>query len=499
MYIQRLKLMNFRCFQGEVVLDFKPGLNYFVGNNNCGKTTIFRAIQFLKSNGDKEKNLNKSCSSDAELSVELVLGGNDIKEIIKNDESLQKLSDYVSNENTLTLLRTSKSLEWTDSKNKIKRTEQKNLLILNPEIGVFENPTGIDKVAASVLDSQFVFSDLSVEEYQDFSKARLLGKIIDTATNEIRNSSIWINLMEAHKATFEGDEFKTAIKSIEADLERLLLDQYGESKINIQFTLPAEDSFMKNGTIQVTDNGVETEIKEKGTGMQRAFALSLIQLYATLQRNNFPSQKRPVFFFIDEPETFLHPVAQDKLLGSLSSLASSSQIFITTHSPYLLRNFDSKNHALKVFKRIYQEGDSSASAFSKVEISDGDLCRINSNDFGPSWAAINYFAFGLPSVELHIELFGELHKLLKGKNGVGAKISSVDQYFATLSGIPKTDGCHINTLDGSNCPVKADKTMPVYIRNFIDHPGELPYRKKPTIDEIAESIKFMFSLYQTLI
>ena len=46
----------------------------------------------------------------------------------------------------------------------------------------------------------------------------------------------------------------------------------------------------------------------------------------------------PTFFFIDEPETFLHPQAQDKLLDSLENISQNSQVFITTHSYDILSN-----------------------------------------------------------------------------------------------------------------------------------------------------------------
>jgi putative ATP-dependent endonuclease of the OLD family len=36
---------------------------------------------------------------------------------------------------------------------------------------------------------------------------------------------------------------------------------------------------------------------------------------------------------IEEPETFLHPSAQQDLLDSIKDLSEDNQIIITTHSP----------------------------------------------------------------------------------------------------------------------------------------------------------------------
>ncbi len=58
-------------------------------------------------------------------------------------------------------------------------------------------------------------------------------------------------------------------------------------------------------------------------------------------------------FFIDEPETFLHPKAQDKLIDSLNKISEKYQVFITTHSPYLLKKFDTRTQQINIF---FKEG-----------------------------------------------------------------------------------------------------------------------------------------------
>ena len=58
MYISKLKLNNFKGFAGELEFNFSEGINFLVGNNNCGKTTIFRAIEFLQNGGNEEDFIN---------------------------------------------------------------------------------------------------------------------------------------------------------------------------------------------------------------------------------------------------------------------------------------------------------------------------------------------------------------------------------------------------------------------------------------------------------
>jgi len=46
MYIARIRINNFRCFR-DAVIDFQPGLNVIIGENNAGKTTILKALSLV--------------------------------------------------------------------------------------------------------------------------------------------------------------------------------------------------------------------------------------------------------------------------------------------------------------------------------------------------------------------------------------------------------------------------------------------------------------------
>ena len=79
---------------------------------------------------------------------------------------------------------------------------------------------------------------------------------------------------------------------------------------------------------------------------------------------------------------------------------------------------------------------------------------------------INYLAFGVEKREYHIQLFGALHNTLcnmKGSN-VNNKIASIDQY---IKGRKEYDSEKHEREDAS---YNHYYTLPVFIRNAIDHP-----------------------------
>ena len=44
MNIQKIKITNFKCFEGTFELELNNGINILVGNNESGKSTILEAI-----------------------------------------------------------------------------------------------------------------------------------------------------------------------------------------------------------------------------------------------------------------------------------------------------------------------------------------------------------------------------------------------------------------------------------------------------------------------
>ena len=46
MYIARIRIQNYRCFRDSTI-EFQPGLNVIIGENNAGKTTLLKALALI--------------------------------------------------------------------------------------------------------------------------------------------------------------------------------------------------------------------------------------------------------------------------------------------------------------------------------------------------------------------------------------------------------------------------------------------------------------------
>lgn len=471
MYIREMKLHNFKGFSGDHKFTFSKGINFLIGNNNCGKTTVFRAVEFLQNGGDKDNFINKDKTEDY-VSVEVEIVGDNLKDFIENasDVNIKKYKSAIIDNGDCTF--SIKMIRSSDDTKKIK--------VYIPDQKKYENITGIDKAIKVLFDAQFVYSDLNNNDYQDFGKTKIIGRLIDGALSSFRDSEEWKEFRKAHERAFGENGLESQLINLEQEISRTLRDQYGEGALRIRFDLPAIDSFSKAGSLQLEDSGGLTDVSDKGTGMQRALALSLIQVYAS---SNSSDTERPIFFFIDEPETFLHPMAQDRLLDSLEGLSSKSQLFITTHSPYLLKKFKKNTHKMMIYGKD-KDGNN--------ELRDEGQTLNLFGESSPTWGEINYSAFGVLSVEFHNELYGFLQAKAIEENEKNYKEAGFDQWLVSKGVAKKKD---YTRLGGKGPCNKYKLTLPTYIRNLVHHP-ENTHNERYSNDELRESIEEMIEIMQ---
>ncbi|WP_241032933.1 ATP-dependent nuclease [Aeromonas hydrophila] len=256
--------------------------------------------------------------------------------------------------------------------------------------------------------------------------------------------------------------------------------QFGNANISFSFEDPQIEGFFKTAGI-IIDDGVSVPMREKGHGMQRAVALALLQVYAdaTSKASNAPISK-PFFLFIDEPEICLHPSGQTKLLEALMLISKTRQVFITTHSPFMLSSPKLKNSSLFIFKK-----DNNRNSISRADTSP-------MFPWSPSWGEISYKAYNLPTVDLHNELYGYLQELSEKHN-----VNAFDQWL-NENGI-QISKQWIREIKGTPQP-PVNSTLQTFIRNHIHHPENATMQaQKYTQAELVQSIREMENLLNSIL
>jgi hypothetical protein len=119
------------------------------------------------------------------------------------------------------------------------------------------------------------------------------------------------------------------------------------AEIDVEVTPPNIDDVFKANTQVWINDGVRTDIRRKGHGLQRALTFALIKVIsdnlkaerekAAPERAATRTVSASTYFILEEPELYLHPQAQRALFDSLVSLSESkNQVIMCTHASALI-------------------------------------------------------------------------------------------------------------------------------------------------------------------
>ncbi len=323
MKIAKIKIENFRSIKST---EFDcSSFNIFVGQNNCGKTNFFEAIEFFFNGVKKgvsvdDLKFKRNASNEILISIDFTdaLAG---AASMQNDSNRTKITNALGGSDVVSFVRT--------SENPSKRT----MIIAGQEV---RPGTGFD---AALNDFLPKFEYISTKQYYDsvakYGKTTPIGIMLSGVLSTIlQTNPQYLAFQEKFRQLFEEDdsEVKAQFDAMGTCVKLHLEKQFPDTtKVAFEVTAPVFDDLLKNFDTSI-DDGVETSAEEKGDGMQRALMLAIIQAYADYRKRNDDLGKSFIFF-IDEAELHLHPMAQRKLKNVLHILSQDTdQVFINTHS-----------------------------------------------------------------------------------------------------------------------------------------------------------------------
>ena len=286
LYISNIDINNFMSFNNKTI-KFKKGINIFIGENGSGKSQILKLIYSI-----------------IESNNEIVL-------------------------------------------EQIKSKAQKNIIIAKSLIDIFRTKQLGNLVNK---DNQESIVSLDLESYKiafrfsNQSKKEVKEDLNSFTNNFISKKAIFIPAKEVltffkgfrrlyEKSYLEFDKtYYNLCKALEEPLSK-------ESKLD-DILLKIEN--ILDGTIKIIDGNFylirdnrEYEITLIAEGLRK------IAMLAYLLSNNALDEQSILFW--DEPEANMHPKLIDDIVSLLVILANKGiQIFISTHSPYILESFN--NH-----------------------------------------------------------------------------------------------------------------------------------------------------------
>lgn len=300
--IAKITIDKYRSIN-HLELKFPPNTPVvLIGENNVGKSNILKAIDLILGEfwpGNYEPEENEFYNRDP---------NNPIKIEVEFSENLGRF----------------KKIFWKYNRNNKEPCEFKGV-IQNGKEEWLRNEDRENLVCIYISADRRLSYQLSYR-----SKSTFLSKLMHRFHKSLQNNkevrSELENEFKGIKDTFNKiKEFKEFCKRLKEDFSNFVEGM--THKLEIDFEAYNPVNFFHALRVQAQENGTPRTIEELGTGEEQILALAFAHAYAK-------AFHKGVLLAIEEPESNLHPLAQEYLARKIEEMTKDGmQIVITTHNP----------------------------------------------------------------------------------------------------------------------------------------------------------------------
>lgn len=317
-----------------------------------------------------------------------------------------------------------------------------------------DHKTQIDDALCFFRKSTFIYHAAARRIYEEFlDDVKILFDLLCSADESIFESLFKIEL------AFDGKH-----KELVSSLYKLLSDYYSE---------------------KTWTKGLIVDFEWLSAG-EAHLALLFSAIYQRFSKTYEGFDRRHGILSIDEPEMHIHPETGRVLLGKMQSalrgfktkgLLNSCQVIFATHSPFIIQQLSNYNSSISLVKK--DRSEITINDFKSVS----QIKYPNRSEY--SFGLVLYKVFGVPTTDLHNELYGVLQEQNKcySQNDIenffiSKGLKQTCTWIKELKGIPQTP---------------ESVTLQTFIRHSIHHP-ENSSNKSYCDSDFKHSIDEMLNL-----
>ncbi len=463
MQLISIEIKNYRCIQilsfPISVLKDKSRTFGLIGVNEVGKTSFLKALalaepgntpinakDFYEKEVEIQVTLNYELDEQTQKEIKQLIGEIDPEAAIQ-DAHLKQTSFYLRVSKSNPEAR-SMSLDGKNFNNLLSiESENKVLEILRPKLHKSIFWTAEDRFLISKPINIVEFAANPVQVSVPLKNCFNLSGISDSEINQ-----------RIQDLTGDSTEVEALQNLLGRCVSNHIRSVWPNHPIEITFII-------SDGLINFHINDIGADAKAKTADQRSEGFKQFISFLLTISAESRNGQLSNTILLLDEPETHLHPQAQEYLLDELIKISQDNNniVFFATHSNYMIDKSDlSRNFRVEKLKN-----ESSIKQFDSKK---------------STYASVGYEVFGILSSDYHNELYGKLHyDFLEAHPDASNGIKHFDSNFLV--------GTHKLPIakpweDGE----KNSITLPTYVRNRTHHPknGNLP-----SDDDLGKSIKIL--------
>jgi len=329
MLLERISIRNYRSIRDRS-FDL-PRLSVLVGKNDAGKSNIISAIRLLIEGAKADIKAEDFYEPAGEVVFEGTFSG--VTELLPlcQDAHRPRIEERIHDRDKITLRRVA-----------ARPGDLGKLEIRNAD-GQFTTATGIENAFKVLLPIVVMIEPLAdVADEMKGTQKDALGKLsaeLMTGLQPTLEPILRDSLRQATSLLKRGDgEDRRAqqLRDLETELSTYLKDTFPSASLELQVDLPSVPEIISRVEIEVRESGCVDPVQRRGSGLQRSLYLSFLRAIAARMAQQNGEVRRRFILLFEEPESFLHPDAQQKMQDTLKTIASRAQAIISTHSPLLV-------------------------------------------------------------------------------------------------------------------------------------------------------------------
>lgn len=337
MKLTRLEIINYRSIwsgdeRAPLILEFGDGLNTLIGPNNCGKSNVLRAIRLALDDTatfDPERDFPKPMAwSFSRIKVDLAT---DPRQRGPERTLLTYLDEYERSAGAERTFASQGKLSLFTHFRPPKRGGSVRVarrILVGGRGSISGDPKLHDralKQLRSCLRFIYIRSGQSLE-------GLLVGGIREILRSVLReNLAQEFTQAEARRDAYVRDLREGLLLQLTEELNKELAEVFPEMRgVAITPRVPSIEETLAGARIDLEDHAL-TAMEDKGTGLRGTLLVAMLKYLAQHSR-------RSVVFAVEEPESFLHPAAQETLREDLEMLCARPDVtlVVSTHSPFLV-------------------------------------------------------------------------------------------------------------------------------------------------------------------